>query len=69
MRRGRGGGAAMFFDLNLVESNEDAHAARDRLSMAVRLGYDGAARAHVAADRLRDEDRCYFEWYSRSKRG
>ena len=36
----------MFYDLALGEDKDDAFSARDRMAMAVRLGYDCVAVVH-----------------------
>ncbi|KAK9840602.1 hypothetical protein WJX81_003932 [Elliptochloris bilobata] len=48
----------MFYDLNLSGDESDAFLQRERLAMAVRLGYDCLATNHQAADRLAESDRC-----------
>ena len=47
----------MFCDFCLPE-HQDIYVQRDRLAMAVRLGFDAVATEHVAHGRLRPQDRC-----------
>ena len=47
----------MFYDLCLQGGDVDAFLQRDRVAMAVRLGYDCVATSHTVIDRLIDKDR------------
>ncbi len=47
----------MFCDLNLPRIDGDPHLARERVAMAVQLGWSGVATTHAAADRLTEKDR------------
>jgi hypothetical protein len=46
-----------FYDLGLQGDDADAFVHRERLAMAVRLGYDCVATSHQASERLTDKDR------------
>ena len=48
----------MFYDLNLSGDTGNAFLQRERIAMAVRLGYDCLATNHQASDRLSESDRC-----------
>ncbi|KAK9918607.1 hypothetical protein WJX75_005327 [Coccomyxa subellipsoidea] len=48
----------MFYDLCLQGDDVDAFLQRDRVAMAVRLGFDCVATSHAVNDRLVDRDRC-----------
>lgn len=47
----------MFYDLCLQGDEVDAFLLRDRVAMAVRLGFDCVATSHAVNDRLVDRDR------------
>ena len=47
----------MFYDLNLAGDTGDAFLQRERVAMAVRLGFDCLATNHQATDRLTEQDR------------
>ena len=49
----------MFYDLNLAGDTGDAFLQRERVTMAVRLGFDCLATNHQASDRLTEQDRCW----------
>lgn len=46
-----------FHDLGLQGDDADAFVHRERLAMAIRLGYDCVATSHQATERLTDKDR------------
>lgn len=48
----------MFYDLNLAGDTGHAFLQRERVAMAVRLGFDCVATNHQASDRLSESDRC-----------
>ena len=48
----------MFYDLCLQGDDIDSFLQRDRVAMAVRLGIDCVATAHIVNERLIDKDRC-----------
>ncbi len=47
----------LFCDLNLTHNDGDPHLARERVALAVQLGWGTVATAHAAADTLSDRDR------------
>ena len=47
----------MFYDLNLPHVDGDPHLARERVAMAVQLGWSAVATTHAAVDTLANSDR------------
>jgi hypothetical protein len=50
--------SSLFYDLHVCESQLEPQTQRERVALALKLGYDGVALVHQAKATLTEQDRC-----------